>query len=412
MVYCAQAELGFSSVARRDAVFSDLQAWLAGKPRWGEDTVFAVSEVLVARQPLGRGIIVTVRFVSQHLSFGQGPDTSRTTQNVRVIGAHVDGIEVRAAKNIEVRDFEGGPVIICAATGSQFATAQKCDPNGPEFEAQFAGRCCPFGAGGGNVDWEGTQIPKVSNNLGGYHPVNVRFENGWVHDLQTKDADLWHTGCGILQFFRGAGTGGDAGGSHNVVLDRIVCERATVQGFFIEDADGITIQNSVSSCPTEPYNQARPIGRWGQCVITQRGIDIKSGTSGWTPTNILWRYNAVEARANSTYSNVRVIGNIYRDESACDASKSGVTWTRNVAYGSNSGFLCGTNSLHVGSTAPWEDTDYGDVPSTSTLINFRLTAGTKPFENWISETAPDYSVAVDASGTLRRTPRTAGPHQR
>ena len=276
-------------------------------------------------------------FYIHHLSFGQGGDETRTTFNVRVIGAHVGAIEVRAAKNIEVKDFEGGPTIICAATNSQYSAPQQCDPNGPAFEAPFAARCCPYGAGGGNVDWEGTEIPKVSGNAGGYNPVNIRFHNGWIHDLQTKDADLWHTGCGILQFFRGPGTGGDAGGNHNVILDGIVCERVTVQGFFIEDADGITIQNSVSSCPTEPYNQSTPVGRWGQCAINQRGIDIKAETPGWTPTNILLRYNSIETRLNigqySTYSNVRVIGNIYRDQSPCDASRNGVTWAYNVAYG-------------------------------------------------------------------------------
>jgi len=41
MVYCFQALLGFTTVARRDAVLADMQARIEGKARWGVERLEA-----------------------------------------------------------------------------------------------------------------------------------------------------------------------------------------------------------------------------------------------------------------------------------------------------------------------------------------------------------------------------------
>ena len=41
MVYCLQAELAFSSAARRNTVLADIESRITGRPRWGIDVLEA-----------------------------------------------------------------------------------------------------------------------------------------------------------------------------------------------------------------------------------------------------------------------------------------------------------------------------------------------------------------------------------
>ena len=59
-MYCAQAQLAFSTVARRDVVLADMEARVAGRPRWDVD----VLEPAVFRHG-EHGIRVELRFVSR-----------------------------------------------------------------------------------------------------------------------------------------------------------------------------------------------------------------------------------------------------------------------------------------------------------------------------------------------------------
>ena len=60
MVYCASAQLAFSTAARRNAVLADAQARIAGKQRWSVDTLTAEPFRFGAN-----GIRVELRFVSR-----------------------------------------------------------------------------------------------------------------------------------------------------------------------------------------------------------------------------------------------------------------------------------------------------------------------------------------------------------
>lgn len=60
MVFCAQAQLAFSSGARRDAVLADVEARIVGRPRWDADVLQAESFRFGTH-----GIRVELRFVSR-----------------------------------------------------------------------------------------------------------------------------------------------------------------------------------------------------------------------------------------------------------------------------------------------------------------------------------------------------------
>ncbi len=60
MVYCAQAQLAFSSAARRNDVLTDLQTQLAGKQKWGEQILAAAAVKAGAN-----GLALSVRFTSR-----------------------------------------------------------------------------------------------------------------------------------------------------------------------------------------------------------------------------------------------------------------------------------------------------------------------------------------------------------
>lgn len=62
MVYCVQAQLLFSSAARRDAVLSDMQSRIATKQRWGVETLEAFNFI---RSTPVNGISARLRFVTK-----------------------------------------------------------------------------------------------------------------------------------------------------------------------------------------------------------------------------------------------------------------------------------------------------------------------------------------------------------
>lgn len=62
MVYCVQVLAAFSTAARRDTVLADIEARIAGKPRWSVDLLEAGD----LRPRLGQhGFRVELRFVSR-----------------------------------------------------------------------------------------------------------------------------------------------------------------------------------------------------------------------------------------------------------------------------------------------------------------------------------------------------------
>jgi hypothetical protein len=67
VVYCAQAALAFSTAARRDAVLTDIQTRILGRPRWAASAEEVTAADLSERIPGGtNGITVTgLRFTNR-----------------------------------------------------------------------------------------------------------------------------------------------------------------------------------------------------------------------------------------------------------------------------------------------------------------------------------------------------------
>ncbi len=345
-------------------------------------------------------------------------ETSRGAANLILEGKTnrmlVDAYASYGAKNIMLKLWESGPWTTCAGAGEGEAAAATCSASVP-WENKYRNRST------GNHDMEGGgQIPKFSQNSA-YKTLNARSEDAYIHDLMSRDGQApppdWHGGCGMAQFNKGSNPDGtNSSQAHNIVVDRTRCERVMVFGFFIEDADGVTYQNSVEGCPAD-LMQNNGYTIWNDCVPAQPSFSIKSSTGGWTPTNILVRYNsfysAIIMGGYGSYSNVRVIGNVAAN-GGCEA---GVTFDRNAWTNSSS---CTDGTVLSNQGNPWvarDSTEYAYPPSLGQVdteeIDYHLSGGTKSFENWITETGADYALGYDYDGSSRTSgSRDAGADER
>src|SRR5262249_25650104 len=156
-------------------------------------------------------------------------------------------------------------------------------------------------------------------NKGGVSPTVV-LENSYVHDLQTKDAVRWHTGCGLIWTNTGAP-------SNSIVFRGNRYDNCAVIGLLFDHADGVTIENNMFGYPIEPLSSGK--GDGVETNQAQREVVLTTAT-GWTPKNWLIRFNSFahgisidNTNVNPSYSNFVVVGNILGMYSYC---KSGATF--------------------------------------------------------------------------------------
>jgi hypothetical protein len=358
-------------------------------------------------------------FHFSNVMFNYTGETIRGGQNVIFEGRTnrllVDGFASYGGKNVMLKFWEAGPWTTCGQDGGPEPEAAECNATTPVWEAKYASRP------NGNSDFEGGgQIPKFTQNSS-YKTLNGRSEDGYSHDHQSRDGQApapdWHGGCGMAQFNKGRSPdGSNSSQSHNIVIDRHRCERVMVFGFFIEDADGVTYQNSVVGCPADLMQNSSYV-TWNDCIGSQPSFSVKSGTGGWTPTNILVRYNsmysAIIMGGYASNTNVRVIGNVATN-GGCEST---ITFDRNAWTDAST---CTDGSVLSNQGDPWvqkNSTEYSYPPSLGQVdteeIDYHLSSGTKSFENWITETSSDYALTYDYDGDARTSgSRDAGADER
>lgn len=216
---------------------------------------------------------VTLRggcFKLHALRIGEPGDTRRTASGVLIDGPKLDGLEVVGTQAV-VRNVEIGPNVHCYAQGSTQPAAMKCNPNGPAYESFYANR------GTGDLPFQ----PYFHQNSGGVRPQAV-LENSYVHDLQTKDADRLHTGCGLIW----SALGGQPG---DIVFRGNRFERCAVLGLLFATTDGVTIEGNTFGPPVEPLsnpNGGQEAGdAWKELIVrTEERTGASYTFRGWRVT--------------------------------------------------------------------------------------------------------------------------------
>ena len=185
------------------------------------------------------------------------------------------------------------------------------------------------------------------------------MQNFYFHDYTAKlSGSPVHPGCFMMDNNLGSLP------ANNLVFDHIVCERVAAVG--PQEADsGVTIQNSLFSCPTRRWTRSSPTGQWDSCAATYEiGVACRAdqspgfrverphslqrlrldGSAGHL-TGLLFRTGG----NFGTFNNVRVVGNVFAARSR--VVRPGVSFDSNTFA---SGFsTCGTNATSLDSGDPF-----------------------------------------------------------
>jgi hypothetical protein len=345
----------------------------------------------------------------------------------RTAKAQMYGIEIRGGRNIWFQNIDYGPNVQCAANDTNATpTYFRCDPAGAYFESFYAtagtnaagctpnatGLCAGFFGGGSPTGANEFVEPFIHGGAGGNLYEDIRFENFNVHDGQAKGTGSGvHPGCFMFD-----GIFGQSGlPAHNMVFDSVSCERQVI-GIQHQDA-GVTVQNSYFGCPVVDLPQTSPVGEWDDCAASQASVGLACRADETDPdcvnSNVLYRYN-VFFQTNSaagwlaqtpsatfgTYSNVRVIGNIFINSTLQGCSITGVSCANNSFY----------NVATAGSSAttlscdPTVDSDMtnGGTWSETTELDPRLngsSCGVPTLDP--SSLGADYQLGFDIDGAAR-----------
>jgi hypothetical protein len=331
------------------------------------------------------------------------------------------GIEIIGAKNILLENIDYGPSVQCAANDTNATPAYfRCDPAGPYFEAPFAtfgtnSPGCTPDATGLCAGWFGGEtganefVEPYIHGYGAESYTNIRFQNFQLHDGQAKGTGAGvHPGC--FMFDGNAGISGLP--SHNMVFDSVSCERQVV-GVQHQDA-GVTVQNSYFGCSTRDLAQTSPQGKWDDCAVSfTYGVGCRNDLSpGCSVSNVLFRNNVFYAGGSSgllfntpsatygTFSNVRVIGNIFLEE-LVGCGNTGITCANNSFFGATP---AGSSTTTL-SCDPTIDSDQGtsdDLWRERTQLNPRLngsSCGVPTLDP--SALGADYQLGFDIDGDAR-----------
>jgi hypothetical protein len=323
-----------------------------------------------------------------------GGSASLRPQNLMFRGAsktkmmQMYGFEGIGPKNLLMENVDYGPYVQCAANDANATPAYfRCDPNGPYFESWLAdfgtniAGCTPANTGGcaghfsqGANEWNEWYLHEGASGL--YE--NVRVKNYNIHDGTAKGTGAGvHPGC----FFIPVGTGVVA--AHNLVLDSVSCERQVIG---VQHAhSGVTVQNSYFACSTDDLAQTG--GQYDVCAATYAvGVACREDLSpGCAVSNVLYRYNTFFGGGTSsllfndpasssfgTFSNVRVIGNIFIGAPLVGCSYTGITCANNSVFSTSATGATSTTTLSCDPTIDSDATTSDNLWRESTQLDPRL----------------------------------------
>jgi chitodextrinase len=285
---------------------------------------------------------------------GQGGDTTPDSDDLTFDGVKMAGFQIVGSTNVTIKNSEIGPQVACYRNGdTSKASSSWCQNNASTGEDWYYRR------GLANA---GIEESKIQANSGGYGSSNIVLAGNWIHDQQTRASDTNVAGSDALHM---GGLLIEEACTCAILLDGNKFERNVtydIQGD--PSPHGVTVQNNWFGVPYNTLDQgASPIGGFKAIDLTLRS-NGQNSLGDW-----LIRFNSIETglrigdgSSGQTYSNVRVIGNIWGAGQQCLAGVSGLKYDFNAPVGST----CGTNSQSLPSLP---------YASTGTSIDFHLTGG-------------------------------------
>jgi hypothetical protein len=367
------------------------------------------------------------------VQMGEGGDTTQTTRNIVLYRVHQMGIRMWGAQNTLILDSEIGPSMVCGKFNDPNVDVEmQCDPNGPEWEAQYANygtttTACPaFNAGGNGTACGGSSNmiafePIIGINTGNFGSSGSRMEGNWIHDQQIRDTVKWHPGC-LLVFGAPAGQA-----ANSFVFTRNICERIAVQQVQLEIADGTTISNNFLGVPTYGYQEA-PGGTYAEEATGQISLKLQTDNAGpsawWSPQNVTVAYNTMAGGGHIpwsnpsnpiTFTNVKFIGNLTLGTTGSTCTATGASGGSPVTYTGNYGVGC---TAITGGTSNVVDPGQGTVLCDETTLptcqklDLHLTGAAKAWEDAVAVSAGGLDDNVDYDDATRASPRTAGADER
>jgi hypothetical protein len=335
------------------------------------------------------------------------------------------GLELRGVKNLLIENVDYGPSLQCVSqNGPASPESIRCNPSGPYFESVYANNgtnltgcssdtadtlCAGwFNGGGANEFTE----PFIHGSVCCYAYNNVRFQTFQLHDGQVAGTGSnFHPGCFMFD-----GTAGIPGlPAHNMVFDGVSCERQVI-GVQSQDS-GLTVQNSYFGCAVVDLPQTSPAGQWDVCANGQPSVRLysRADLGGGPISNVLYRYNvfyATNAAAAllvttpdatfGTYSNVRIVGNIFIGGSLTGCSITGVSCDRNSIFNTTATGASNTTTLSCDPTVDSDQSTPDDLWRETTQLDPRLngsSCGVPTLDP--SALGADYQLGFDIDGTAR-----------
>lgn len=283
---------------------------------------------------------VTVRgscFKLRYLRIGEGGDP-RGIKNALIEDVKLDALEVVGAE-ATIRRVEIGPNMSCFPAGDTSVPATaRCNPNSPwESERYWAAK--------GSLP--GFQ-PYLHNNAAGVN-AKVLMDQVWIHDLQTRDANLAHTGCMLIW-----NTPADTS-PNQIVIRNSRLERCAVLGILVDGGHGITLEGNYFGPPVEPLDN---VGWDYSKSAVEAGDFAREFGVNVDPIN----------GAPQSVQNYRVVGNTFTHGTLMSPGNSYANWLfdgndlgranvcvrgTNILYGKNSGTdACGSQPLAAPPAVP------------------------------------------------------------
>jgi hypothetical protein len=335
---------------------------------------------------------------------------------------NIYGFNLSAPTNVMFQNIDYGPNVQCAANDANALPVYfRCDPSGPYFESVYANfgtnlpGCVPASTGGcaGYFSQGGDEFvePQIRQGQAGVQYGPIRLDHFNVHDTSAKGTGAGvHPGCFLLPI-----NSNTLAPAHNLVFNAVSCERNVIG---VQQAhSAVTVQNSYFGCPVIDLAQSSPQGQWDVCSESYAlGMACREDLApSCVQTNVLLRYNVFFDGANpglgfndpasssfGTYSNVRVIGNIFIGSPLTGCSYTGVTCANNSVFGTSAPGASSTTTLSCDPTVDSEQATPDSLWRESTQLDPRLNGSSCGVPTLNPSTlGTDYQLGFDIDGDAR-----------
>lgn len=295
-------------------------------------------------------------------------NTSQRPDHVIVDGLDVDTVSVYSSSYVMIRNTDVGPLWVDTTTRGDSSGA------GPDVP-----RIWPTGSAGApdHITWDGVFVHEVNRTW--WCALNNACHTDGLYIIIAQDTIVRNSGfsqvTGQQVFFENFGQAG------------------SVTNFLMENTWIGCVVNSYPNLPTPGTpNSITACG-------TSESIDIKN--CGTTCDGMLFRYNSWYGivGAETSFTNVRFVGNTGRQPASTSAMCSAASWTNNAFYTNTGGSDCGATNVNTGSSSG--TSLFVSVTPGSENFHLAGTPGSTVADDLVSPTTSDYVLNTDVDGQTR-----------